>query len=53
MNIAYLDHAVTVSIWYVRLQTSKQSPVVVLKIKVFKAQFGVFYGDLVDTNVLG
>lgn len=42
----HLDHAVAVSIGYVRLQTSKQSPVIVLKIKVFQSQFGIFNGDL-------
>ena len=35
-----------------RLQTSKQSPVVVLKVKVFQAQFGVLDGDLVDIMLL-
>jgi len=42
----HLDHAVTVSIGYVRLQTSKQGAVIVLKIKVFQSQFGIFNGHL-------
>lgn len=35
-----------------RLQTSKQSSVVVLEVKILQAQFGVFNGDLVETGVL-
>lgn len=42
----YLDHAVTVGVGDVRLQTSKQSSVVVFEIKVLQTQFGVLDCDL-------
>lgn len=45
-EVQHLDHAVAVSVGNVRLQTSKQSLVIVLKIKVFQSQFGIFNGDL-------
>lgn len=34
-----------------RLQTSKQSSVVMLKVKVLQSQFGVFDGDLVEIEM--
>lgn len=34
------------------LQTSKQSSVVMLKVKVLQPQFGVFDGDLMEIKVL-
>lgn len=35
-----------------RLQTSKQSSVVMLEVKVLQPQFGVFDGDLVEIEVI-
>lgn len=50
MYVSYLDHAVTIGIGDVRLQASKQGPVVMLEIKVLQSKFGVFNCDLIDTK---
>lgn len=45
--VSYLDHAVTIGVGDVRLQTSKQGSVVMLEIKVLQSKFGVFNRDLI------
>lgn len=45
-----MDHAVTVRIGNVRLQASKQGPVVMFEVKVLQPKFGVFDGDLMGTR---
>ena len=45
---SYLDHAVAVGIGNVRLQASKQGPVVMFQVKVLKPKFWVFVGYSVN-----
>lgn len=45
---SHLDHAVAVGVGDVRLQASKQGPVVMFEIKVLQSKFGVFNCDLVE-----
>lgn len=45
---SYLDHAVTVGIGDVRLQTREQGSVIMLEVKVLQSKFGVLYRDLIQ-----
>lgn len=46
LGISHLDHAVAVGIGDMGLQACKQSLVIMLEIKIFQPQFGVFDCDL-------
>lgn len=46
LGTSHLDHAVAVGVGDVGLQACKQSLVIMLEIKIFQPQFGVFDCDL-------